>query len=366
MLPLLLLLPQLINGQGCCPKKLVGADEYMYSNSNPGEVEGFGCFDSCVYLKNGQPGDRYCFGPGDLDVVCDAGAKTSTSSAASTTAAASTSAASGTTNGSGCQCGRKKATRIVGGQNAEVNEWPWMVALSRGTDGSGQSYICGGTLIAEEWVLTAAHCFFSPNGDRVLFENNMRLVLGDHDKSSDTDTTIREVFEVAQITLHPTYVFATNKDDIALMKLTTKVDLNKHAPACLPAEGETFVGKTAYAYGWGALQYGTGEYPDILQEVEVPVVSVADCKAAYGEGSIIDGMLCAGGDGVKDSCSGDSGGPLTVPNASDRHVLIGATSFGKSCAEAGFPGVYADVPFYRTSFIDATINANGGATFCPA
>jgi len=76
MLPLLLLLPQLINGQGCCPKKLVGADEYMYSNSNPGEVEGFGCFDSCVYLKNGQPGDRYCFGPGDLDVVCDADSPT--------------------------------------------------------------------------------------------------------------------------------------------------------------------------------------------------------------------------------------------------------------------------------------------------
>jgi len=87
MLPLLLLLPQLINGQGCCPKKLVGADEYMYSNSNPGEVEGFGCFDSCVYLKNGQPGDRYCFGPGDLDVVCDAEMTTTTTTikAATTT-----------------------------------------------------------------------------------------------------------------------------------------------------------------------------------------------------------------------------------------------------------------------------------------
>jgi len=85
MLPLLLLLPQLINGQGCCPKKLVGADEYMYSNSNPGEVEGFGCFDSCVYLKNGQPGDRYCFGPGDLDVVCDAEMTTTTTTIKATT-----------------------------------------------------------------------------------------------------------------------------------------------------------------------------------------------------------------------------------------------------------------------------------------
>jgi len=374
---LLLLLPQAIYGMQCCQNKVVGEDVYIFSHMDEEEANRAGCLDGCIYYKSPDTQELACFARGDLDVICN-GASSTAPTAASTTAAATTAGettaapttaavtTAAPTANSGCQCGKKKSTRIVGGQNAEVNEWPWMVALSRGTDGSSQSYICGGTLIAEEWVVSAAHCFFDTSGNRVLFENNMRIVLGDHDISTETETTIREVFAVSQITLHPTYVFQTNKDDIALLKVSTKVDLNKHAPACLPEQGATFVGQTAFAYGWGALQYGTGEYPDILQEVALPVVSVADCKAAYGESSIIDGMLCAGGDGVKDSCSGDSGGPLTVPNTSDRHVLIGATSFGRGCAVEGFFGVYADVPFYRTSFIDATINANGGATFCPA
>jgi len=355
MLPLLLLLPQLINGQGCCPKKLVGADEYMYSNSNPGEVEGFGCFDSCVYLKNGQPGDRYCFGPGDLDVVCDAGEKTTPSSATS-----------------GCQCGRKKESRIVGGQDAEVNEWPWMVGMAYAyvSSATGEEqqfkYMCGGTLIAEEWVVTAAHCFFDPrNGERIIFEKDLRLWIGDHDKSTIDETSISDTFGVAEIILHPTYNGTTFKDDIALMRLATKVNLNKHAPACLPEEGETFTNQTAYAYGWGALNF-SGPSPDILQEAELPIVDFDDCKKFYGYGNItvFDGMLCAGGYG-KGTCKGDSGGPLTFANSEGRHVLVGATSWGIGCHE-GLPDVYADISFYRTTFIDATINSKGGATFCPA
>jgi len=331
----------------------------MYSNSNPGEVEGFGCFDSCVYLKNGQPGDRYCFGPGDLDVVCDAGEKTTPSSATS-----------------GCQCGRKKESRIVGGQDAEVNEWPWMVgmALAFMSNATGEleelqfKYICGGTLIAEEWVVTAAHCFFNPrNGERIVFEKDLRLIIGDHDLSKIDETSISDVFEVAEIILHPTYNQETTKDDIALMRVAAKVNLNKHAPACLPEEGETFTNQTAYAYGWGALKFNSSEpLPDILQEAELPIVDFDNCKEAYGYANlqIIDGMLCAGGDGTKDTCQGDSGGPLTVASNEGRHVLVGATSWGAGCAQEGFPGVYADISFYRTTFIDATINSKGGATFC--
>jgi len=361
MLPLLLLLPQLINGQGCCPKKLVGADEYMYSNSNPGEVEGFGCFDSCVYLKNGQPGDRYCFGPGDLDVVCDAGEKTTPSSATS-----------------GCQCGRKKESRIVGGQDAEVNEWPWMVgmALAFMSNATGEleelqfKYICGGTLIAEEWVVTAAHCFFNPrNGERIVFEKDLRLIIGDHDLSKIDETSISDVFEVAEIILHPTYNQETTKDDIALMRVAAKVNLNKHAPACLPEEGETFTNQTAYAYGWGTLNL-EGLSPAILQEAELLIYDFDYCKEEYGYENlqVIDGMLCTiGKNGTKGPCKGDSGGPLTVANSEGRHVLVGATSWGLPCATEGFelfPDVYADISFYRTTFIDATINSKGGATFC--
>merc|ERR1719259_1581652 len=215
--------------------------------------------------------------------------------------------------------------------------------------------------------MISANCFFNLDGDQVTFENDLLLLIGFHDFSKWNKTSISEVLEVAEIILHPTYVYESNKDDIALMRVATKVNLNNHAPACLPEEGETFTGQTAYAYGWGALKFNSSEpLPDILQEAELPIVDFDHCKEAYGYANlqIIDGMLCAGGDGTKDTCQGDSGGPLTVASNEGCHVLVGATSWGAGCAQEGFPGVYADISFYRTTFIDATINSKGGATFC--
>merc|ERR1719244_341433 len=79
-----------------------------------------------------------------------------------------------------CQCGKKKGSRVVGGQETEVNEYPWMGALLT-VNGGFTSQICGGSLVAANWVLTAAHCFFNTQGERVLYEKESRIRLGEHD-----------------------------------------------------------------------------------------------------------------------------------------------------------------------------------------
>lgn len=274
----------------------------------------------------------------------------------------------GTTTAQGCTCGRKKQgtenkdTRIVGGIQAEVNEWPWMAAISYSQSGAGASYGCGASLISAEWIVTAAHCFYD-SGVQVVTPTQITIVLGDHDKSLETDTTIKIVQSVAQIINHPDYNDATSQNDIALIKMTTKVDLNIYTPVCLPSLNQAFTG-SSWVYGWGTLSSG-GSAPNVLQEIALPIIDFQVCKTAMAlQGvNIVDGMVCAGGEAGKDSCQGDSGGPMSV-DVNGKHYLAGAVSFGIGCAQGGLYGVYAQVSYYL-NWIESTINANGGAEFCP-
>ena len=111
--------------------------------------------------------------------------------------------------------------------------------------------------------------------------------------------------------------------------------------------------------GWGALSYGTGDYPNVLMEVAVEVVTNQQCSTAYQ--GIDEGMICAGGVEGEDSCQGDSGGPLTYKSG-DQHVLIGDVSFGDGCAQAGRYGVYGRISFFR-SWIESKMTS---PTFCGA
>jgi len=223
---------------------------------------------------------------------------------------------------------------------------------------------CGATLIGDRWVVTASHCFFDQSGIRTKFEDDLSLVIGLHDRTVDTDE-LRQVLEVSEIILHPDYNWDKSANDIALVKLTSGVDLNRYSPACLPQQGQTFTGQRGWVYGWGVTNYGdtAEDFPEKLLEVEVPIVSNNVCKEALlGLATILPGMLCAGGVANEDSCGGDSGGPLTV-EVGGVHTLAGAVSFGVGCGREGLYGVYADVADYR-NWIDATIGSNGGATFC--
>jgi len=231
-----------------------------------------------------------------------------------------------------CQCGLKgvdsNSSRIVGGRETEEHEYPWQVGL---VNGNGRSPFCGGTLISDTHVLTAAHCTGTATSIGVL--------LGEHNIADDKSIRV----DVAEIIIHPNYNSETIDNDFAILRLAKPVAFNKEMrPACLPADpSATYAEVIATVTGWGALST-EGSSPNVLHEVDVQVKTNTECNNAYS-GQITNNMLCAGNPG-KDSCFGDSGGPLVAPEGEeDLLAVIGVVSWGNGCALDGFPGVYARV-----------------------
>ncbi|XP_043231491.1 trypsin-1-like [Amphibalanus amphitrite] len=240
-----------------------------------------------------------------------------------------------TPNGSprGQCCGlARRSTRIVGGVETEVREYPWQAGLVS----AGDSWIwCGGTVINDRYVLTAAHCTVGRSADR------LEVLLGEHAMFlADGERRVA----VAAVTEHPRYRSVdTTGYDFSLLRLAQQLDFGalggRVAPACLPTGGE-FVGVEAIVSGWGTTSAG-GPQPDALHEVTVRTQSNAQCSAAYRQ--INPSMLCAAvSGGGKDACQGDSGGPL-VTEVAGRYSLIGVVSWGIGCARPDYPGVYARV-----------------------
>jgi secreted trypsin-like serine protease len=228
---------------------------------------------------------------------------------------------------------------IVGGNEATPGEWPWQVRVLPSI------YLCGGSLIRPEWVLTAAHCVVDDFGDPFL-PSEITVVLGDH------DVTISEPSEqlpgVSQVIVHESYNPSTSDNDIALLKLDSPATLNTRVDVVdLNSDPSLTAGTLTTVTGWGALFQG-GFTSDTLQEVEVPVVSNATCNQPdYYNGLVTANMLCAGyTGGGKDSCQGDSGGPLVVENGSGGWKLVGVVSWGFGCAQPKQPGVYTRVSRY--------------------
>lgn len=127
-------------------------------------------------------------------------------------------------------------------------------------------------------------------------------------------------------------------------------------PICLPSGGKIFNGQSATVIGWGSLREN-GPQPAILQKVTIPIWSNAECKVKYGgaaPGGIIESMLCAG-QSQKDSCSGDSGGPLMV-NEGGHWVQAGVVSWGIGCGKGQYPGVYTRVTSYLPWISKNTVN----------
>lgn len=218
--------------------------------------------------------------------------------------------------------------QIIGGGDVEEGQYPWLVGL--GSPGEGTAYerqFCGGSVIAEDVVLTAAHCVEeSVAEDLVVF-------------SGAIDLESEDVVETEVVDLHVAEDFndpIAMSNDWALLKLAEPLDVEPIALATEPEEYDLL--ETA---GWG----DTGEgFPTTAQWVEVPFVSDADCEAAYPDEVDAQTMLCAGDleNGGVDSCQGDSGGPIMTPAGEDQ-VLVGIVSWGYGCAEAGNPGVYGEV-----------------------
>ena len=250
--------------------------------------------------------------------------------------------------------------RIIGGNVSEPGGWPSLVALVIPGDAALRArQFCGGSVVAQRWVLTAAHCMFNQDGSPTTTEQ-IRIVAGINDlnDTSAVETVVTNIF------VHPDYAnIDIPVNDIALLELATSVAV----PANLlsDVDPETLVGRAAFIAGWGALtEEGpvTAErFPNLLQDASVPVISREQCNLPESyDGSVMPTHMCAGfRQGGVDSCQGDSGGPLYVVE-DDEQIQIGVTSFGAGCARPNFYGVYTNVDAYRT-WMSNYFNLTGGA-----
>ncbi|TVQ91128.1 MAG: hypothetical protein EA393_05015, partial [Bacteroidetes bacterium] len=229
-----------------------------------------------------------------------------------------------------------RSGRIVGGEDANIEDYPWHVALMQGT-----TQFCAGSIIHEEWILTAAHCVlgsWTPQYIRAGVTNR-------------THTTGQDI-NVIQIIAHPDFDDPVKwANDIALLRLQTPLNLAPAGVAIVPVvtqadalAGFTNPGVMSTITGWGALSWG-GPSSDILQAAQVPIT---DDTGGYNPSSITPDMLLAGyPEGGVDACQGDSGGPLVVPDGAGGYKLAGITSWGNGCAFPDFPGVYARVSYFE-------------------
>lgn len=238
--------------------------------------------------------------------------------------------------------------RIVGGIDTEHSEVSFIVSLQdRG------HHVCGGSLIASNWVLTAAHCFTFTQPDTIVIGSTDLREAGEEDS-----------FAIKQVIAHPEYAQSSSvSHDIALIELESAIDGEPVALNILDLSRQSDILMTTA--GWGALNETSQQFSPILQSVNVPLVDRELCEEMLqtlvpSPQQLVDNsMLCAGYElGERDACQGDSGGPLFYRHPeTDRPVLVGVVSWGVGCAREQAPGVYADVHKF-TDWIQEVISAS--------
>lgn len=239
----------------------------------------------------------------------------------------------------------KSRGRIIDGEIAKHNAWPWQVSIQLNVTGLGNvGHWCGGVLINPSWVLTAAHCV----------TNNLLTELDGLSWTIRTDSSTdinKSGIQIDDIIIHPEY--ENYQNDIALLHV--KDSPSKVPPVCLPStlstQNETFLGIRCMATGWGQTHLG-GKMQSHLHQVELTVVENRHCGLVYGVMYNIPvgpNHLCAGPilSGGKGTCVGDSGGPLHCNMKDGRWYLAGLTSFGSGCAKPGFPDVFTRITAFN-------------------
>ncbi|XP_053114500.1 plasma kallikrein-like isoform X2 [Hemicordylus capensis] len=237
-------------------------------------------------------------------------------------------------------------TKVVGGTNSSVDEWPWQVSLH--VKLSTQRHLCGGSIISDQWILTAAHCI-----EDLPLPQVWRVYSGILKQSEIREGT--PFFSVQEIIVHPNYDFSERGYDIALMKLDRPMNFSdSQQPICLPSNEEKDMGYTnCWVTGWGYTKE-RGEIEDVLQKLKIPLITNAECQSRYQDQIISNKMRCAGyRQGGKDACKGDSGGPLSCKHQGLWYV-VGITSWGEGCARPEQPGVYTNVAEFVDWILEKT------------
>ncbi|CAL8100373.1 unnamed protein product [Orchesella dallaii] len=270
-----------------------------------------------------------------------------------------------------CVCGMKGESegRVVGGTTALKFEFPWMVALVFKGSGYERSPFCGGALVNNLYVISAAHCFVEsgvqPDQFELVFHAHVMDKRSDDGQvPSDDDSNFKDIpgwadpretdesehsirLEAESVLVHP--LFDRLYDfDIAIIKLKKKLEFTSPEllPICLPTIEETFDyadGENLIVTGWGKTRENARAGARVLQKLNVPYLSLRNCSKYTLARSR---HLCAGYlEGEKDACAGDSGGPLihsTTPKG-DQYMLSGVVSAGKGCARKESLGLYTNI-----------------------
>ena len=276
-------------------------------------------------------------------------------------------------------CNPTTGNRIVGGQNAVEGSWPWIANIFLRHTGNTMGAGCGGTVIADKWVLTAAHCCWEGSSETLFGE--AVVTFNEHDETAGN--TSPGEFSMTSTTMfpHPSYVACpsgvatnsqgqscTNNFDVCLLKFDASIfatdTTNTVQAACLAQAAPTH-GRACWVAGWGATSEN-GSSATTLQEVGVNIFSDEYCTSKAQQNAPRESdEFCAAkpdldGDGLTDegtdSCQGDSGGPLLC-NVGGVATLTGVVSHGPGCARPGGAGVYGDVHHFK-DWIETTMANN--------
>ncbi|XP_028966650.1 venom protease [Galendromus occidentalis] len=252
------------------------------------------------------------------------------------------------------KCGKPTARRqrIVGGEDVYDGEFPWLVSIQL-VPALGENK-CGGTILNDRWILTAAHCFHGYK------KSNFVVRVADYNlRRRESRKEQAFTSKIERIVVHPEYRKDRKYDnDIALIRLSKDIKFSPYSlPACLPTlRLASTAGKNVTVIGWGKLAE-EGKVPETPRKTSLVVFENSQCNNWLSSlrMRLLDNHLCAGIErGGKDACQGDSGGPLmTIEDG--RYVVLGVVSTGYGCARPNTPGVYARVSSF-VPWINDVIN----------
>lgn len=217
--------------------------------------------------------------------------------------------------------------RIVNGYDIEIQEVPYQIGIF-----VEESFACGGSIISEKYILTAAHCLVYNKDDLMIHAGSSKLKEGG------------SFHKAVEVISHENYNTSTNENDIGLIEVHPRLpfDERRQPISLFRKEKILRANDLALVTGWGATSE-SGRISPQLQAVHVPLITNDLCQKQYeSEFPIFKSQICAGfPEGEKDSCQGDSGGPMVI-----HKKLVGVVSWGKGCARAALPGVYTSVAHY--------------------